>query len=75
MKILEYIGRIAIDSRDVQPGGLFIALPGAKTDGHHHLEEVAKRGAKAAVVRNDSTGPDFGLEFIRVDKPAADLTG
>jgi UDP-N-acetylmuramoyl-tripeptide--D-alanyl-D-alanine ligase len=26
---------VAIDSRDVVPGGLFVALPGERTDGGH----------------------------------------
>ena len=41
------------DSRQVTPGSLFFALPGAATDGHLFLPEAIERGAAVAVVRED----------------------
>ena len=41
---------VAIDSRVVAPGMLFIALPGTQTDGHRFVREAARRGAGAALV-------------------------
>ncbi|MBE3596283.1 MAG: UDP-N-acetylmuramoyl-L-alanyl-D-glutamate--2,6-diaminopimelate ligase [Hydrogenibacillus sp.] len=41
---------IAIDSRAVRPGELFVALPGTVTDGHRFLSDAARAGARAAVV-------------------------
>lgn len=38
------------DSRRVQPGQLFVALPGEKFDGHDFLPQVAAQGAVAALV-------------------------
>lgn len=38
------------DSRRVQPGQLFVALPGDKFDGHDFLPQVAVQGAVAALV-------------------------
>lgn len=38
------------DSRRVQPGQLFVALPGEKFDGHDFLPQVAVQGAVAALV-------------------------
>ncbi|HHY95006.1 MAG TPA: UDP-N-acetylmuramoyl-tripeptide--D-alanyl-D-alanine ligase, partial [Firmicutes bacterium] len=38
------------DSRQVQPGALFVALPGANTDGHLFLAEAFAGGAVAALV-------------------------
>ncbi|MFH1263729.1 MAG: UDP-N-acetylmuramoyl-L-alanyl-D-glutamate--2,6-diaminopimelate ligase [Pseudomonadota bacterium] len=38
---------IAIDSRNVTPGVLFVALPGAKTDGNRFISEAIRRGASA----------------------------
>ncbi|HNM37061.1 MAG TPA: Mur ligase domain-containing protein, partial [Anaerolineales bacterium] len=35
----------AIDSRQVIPGSLFVAIPGEKTDGHDYLTDAFKRGA------------------------------
>ncbi len=40
---------ITADSRAVQEGTLFIALKGAKVDGHQYIEQAIKQGAKAIV--------------------------
>ena len=42
---------IAIDSRAVQPGDLFVALAGEQTDGHRYVAAAIKQGAQAALVR------------------------
>ena len=42
--------RVVIDSRAVQPGDLFVALRGARTDGHLHLRQALDQGAAAALV-------------------------
>ncbi|MGE5236489.1 MAG: UDP-N-acetylmuramoyl-tripeptide--D-alanyl-D-alanine ligase [Acidobacteriota bacterium] len=41
---------VAIDSRAVRPGDLFVAIPGERVDGHDFLAEAAARGAAAALV-------------------------
>lgn len=41
---------VVIDSRRVAPGSLFVALAGARTDGHDHVEDAFERGAVACVV-------------------------
>jgi len=38
------------DTRLIEPGGLFLALPGAYSDGHDHLERAAAAGAAAALI-------------------------
>ena len=38
---------LAYDSRKVQPGNLFAAWQGTRTDGHTHIPEALKRGAAA----------------------------
>ena len=43
---------ITADSRKVVPGSLFIALRGAKVDGHKYLEDAIKAGAVAVLVDN-----------------------
>jgi UDP-N-acetylmuramoyl-tripeptide--D-alanyl-D-alanine ligase len=50
----------AVDSRLVEPGNLFVALPGERTDGHRFLAEAATAGAAALVVSQppDSTALD-----------------
>lgn len=56
-----------IDSRMIETGNLFFALPGQRVDGHAFLAEVQKRGGIAAVVEKTYEGPAHGLELIRVD--------
>lgn len=45
------IERVVIDSRLVQPGDLFVALPGNHHDGHNFVAAAADRGAAAALVQ------------------------
>jgi UDP-N-acetylmuramoyl-tripeptide--D-alanyl-D-alanine ligase len=40
----------AVDSRLVEPGNVFVALPGERTDGHRFLPDAAARGAAALLV-------------------------
>ncbi len=44
------VDRVTIDSRQVRPGALFIALPGPNFDGHDFVAAAARCGAVAAVV-------------------------
>jgi UDP-N-acetylmuramoyl-tripeptide--D-alanyl-D-alanine ligase len=47
----------AVDSRLVEPGNLFVALEGERTDGHAYLAAAATAGAAAMLVRRV---PDVG---------------
>lgn len=62
-----------IDSRRIEPGDLFFALKGERTDGHHHLEEAKARGALGAVVSKGYEGPDFGLILLAVEDVVSSL--
>lgn len=55
---------IAVDSRKVQKGNLFLCLRGERSDGHDHAEEALKNGA-AVIVAERSLG--FGNEIILPD--------
>lgn len=43
------IGGASIDTRTLEPGDLFVPLPGSRTDGHAFLDEAFRRGAAAAL--------------------------
>jgi UDP-N-acetylmuramoyl-tripeptide--D-alanyl-D-alanine ligase len=43
----------AIDSRDVEPAMLFVALRGEHTDGHRFVGDALRRGAAAALISAD----------------------
>ena len=49
-------GGVAIDSRSVVPGDLFIAVVGPKHDGHEFVGEAMDAGAAAAVVNRPAAG-------------------
>ena len=48
------VRRVAIHSRDVSPGTIFVALKGESRDGHSFLAEAFKNGATAAIVAQDA---------------------
>ena len=45
------ITSISYDTRTLLPGALFVALPGAKTDGSLYIDEALAKGAAAVVCR------------------------
>jgi UDP-N-acetylmuramoyl-tripeptide--D-alanyl-D-alanine ligase len=47
---------VAIDSRAVRGGELFVALPGERTDGHAYVEDAFRAGALAALVGRPTSG-------------------
>lgn len=69
------ISGAAVDSRLVQSGMLFFALPGAKTDGHNFIGQAAAAGAAAAVVSKSYQGENFGLPLIRFENVLSALQG
>lgn len=48
-----HITGIAFDSREVQDGGLFVAISGFATDGHRFVEQAVAAGARAIVVEKE----------------------
>ena len=63
---------VAIDSRGVEPGQLFVAIAGPRFDGHDFVAEAAARGAAAALVHRDVSAP-AGLGLVRVADTTAGL--
>lgn len=49
----EKVAGVSIDSRSVKPGELFVALKGARLDGHDFVAESLGKGASAALVSTE----------------------
>ncbi|WP_263260461.1 UDP-N-acetylmuramoyl-L-alanyl-D-glutamate--2,6-diaminopimelate ligase [Pseudomonas sp. RIT-PI-S] len=47
------IRELALDSRDVRPGDLFLAVPGTRVDGRQHIADALARGAAAVAYEAD----------------------
>jgi UDP-N-acetylmuramoyl-L-alanyl-D-glutamate--2,6-diaminopimelate ligase len=47
------IRELTLDSRNVRPGDLFLAVPGNKVDGRAHIADALKRGAAAVAYEVD----------------------
>jgi len=57
---------ICTDSREIEPGCLFIAIKGENHDGHDHVAAAIKAGALAAMVNETFESP---LPLLRVSDP------
>ena len=64
---------IAIDSRQVTPGDLFVALAGPTHDGHDHVAGALKAGAAAALVSRVPEGLPSGAPLLLVEDTQAGL--
>src|SRR5438552_12964659 len=58
------ITSLAYDSRQVEPGALFFAVPGEHTDGHRYVTDAVDVGARAVVVQREM--PDAGAPQLVV---------
>ena len=66
------ITEAAIDSRQVIPGSLFVAIPGERADGHDFLHEAFQRGASFALIQQD-VDASFRILDLRADLSANPL--
>jgi UDP-N-acetylmuramoyl-L-alanyl-D-glutamate--2,6-diaminopimelate ligase len=48
---------LAYHSQQVVPGGIFVALKGSKTDGHHFLPQALAQGARVVVTEDSFEAP------------------
>ncbi len=67
--------RVEIDSRQVQPGDLFVAILGERVDGHDFVAAAMAKGAKGAIIQHSvdswkseplgqGPGREFGLVMV-----------
>lgn len=61
---------VTFDSREVEPGWLFVAMPGTVADGHDFVERAFAAGASGALVSRPVDGP-----HVLVNDVAQALTG
>ncbi|HEY7132270.1 MAG TPA: UDP-N-acetylmuramoyl-tripeptide--D-alanyl-D-alanine ligase [Candidatus Limnocylindrales bacterium] len=62
----------AVDSREVRPGNLFVALAGERTDGHRFVAAALEAGATGALVSRPPEGVDLAAidaTVVLVDDP------
>lgn len=62
------VGQIRFDSRQVQPGDVFVAVRGAQVDGHQFIDIAIERGAAALVIS------DFGLRISDLSEAGSEIT-
>lgn len=57
------ISGISLDSRKINPGDLFIALPGTKTDGAEYIIAAQNKGAVAALLHTNNINQEHSFNF------------
>lgn len=68
---------VSSDSREIGPGGLFVALPGARSQGFDYLAQAFAGGSAAALVPHDASVPPalrsrcIGVKRIRYNAARA----
>jgi UDP-N-acetylmuramoyl-tripeptide--D-alanyl-D-alanine ligase len=57
----------SIDSRELNPGDLFIAIAGERFDGHNYLQAALEKGAVGAIVQAGKHVPGDPLRLLQVE--------
>ncbi len=75
----QVITEATVDSRQVIPGALFVALPGERVDGHDFVAQAFKKGAVLALIEHDlnpqspaAQFPVIDLRLAAISDPSAD---
>ena len=63
------ISSLSYDSRTLEPGALFVAMAGEKTDGHRHISHALERGAAAVLC--EAPPPEPGPWLVTKDSRLA----
>jgi UDP-N-acetylmuramoyl-L-alanyl-D-glutamate--2,6-diaminopimelate ligase len=64
---------VEMDSRDVKPFSLFVAVTGTTVDGHSYIDKAIASGAVAIVCEKIPDYPTGNITFIQVQNSAAAL--
>ncbi len=60
------INELRYDSRNIEPGDLFICVQGFKTDGHKYIDAALKKEANAVVIDKDLDNYDENITYVKV---------
>lgn len=60
--------RINTDTRNIEPGDVFLALRGDRFDGHLYLKQAQEKGAVAAIVDEKYVSSHYFQEFIKTSQ-------
>ena len=63
------VAAITADSRAVEPGGLFAAMPGSKVDGGQFASDAVARGAVAVLAGEGAELPSLDVPVVRTSDP------
>jgi UDP-N-acetylmuramoyl-tripeptide--D-alanyl-D-alanine ligase len=59
------ITEASVDSRQAIPGGLFVAIPGERVDGHTYIGDAFQRGASFALIQQDLPEASYPVLDLR----------
>lgn len=65
------VSQVVMDSREVKPGGLFVAYKGANADGHDFIAAAFTQGAIAALVERPISDGYATIDLRTAEPPAA----
>ena len=60
------IGGVKIDSRQIRPGYLFVAMKGTQVDGHQFIQKAVELGATAVLCEDMPAIPAEGVTYVQV---------
>ena len=68
------VQRLVADSRQIQPGDVFLAYPGAVGDGRQYIADAVARGAAAVISQVGAGGTAIAVPFLETEN-LAELCG
>ncbi|MGL5540784.1 MAG: UDP-N-acetylmuramoyl-tripeptide--D-alanyl-D-alanine ligase [Erysipelotrichaceae bacterium] len=69
----QIVTHVSLDSRTIQPNGLYIPLKGAHTDGHRYIEQAIQNGAIATLWQKGVDVPPLDIPILLCDNVQIEL--